>query len=847
MGILDVPGYTKAETDAAIGLVDNKVDAILRSNGTPDQTARVQTALTDAFTVGGGRVALVGAFSISAPLVVDDNTIFDTRRATVTLIAGSNCNMLRLASVASLRSITGTMTATSAVVTSAAGTFTTADIGRSLVVPEAGPVTNNAETGTGLRNNAMTGIVTAVAGDGSTATLSRPAIQSVTAATITVHKRTKNVTLELGVWDRVQNTGVNTNLHSIFLRRGDGIRLKSLDYRSQFNASNIGGKYGVSYGDMIDFIAGEEGLRFTCNSDGIHGLGPLKDVKVQNVTGTTGDDVCVAGISDYVTYAEISGPIENIVFEKITAHSQARAVLLTANVRSDYTITGAVVRTIRGDTQAPFVRLTGSNDLAGDISGHEGIPFIVLEDIQGAPLTVYPLLSLNGRIGIVQARGLYLQTVTGNGGLFQVDEVSRVRRLSITGWGVPTGRAGHIGQVPLSSELNQLEMGSADVTFSGTPNLFYGAGKVDRFVLRDYVQSGGRGMDLRRDVSVCEVTLDNVRTDVPIVRVSGGSTVITAFASNTVYSGTSEGLLRVMGGTPSLMINAGPGVASVSGKLMSRSGTQRLRANGLTARQSVSEITPEPGDIMFNTDTAHAVGVGPCVFDLTTNAWKSLGTAGAAGSLAPPTSGLSGQPVNAEVLTDLFGRTAADVVGTLPDVGGIAYTGSVTRWQVAGGRLVKGVNLDALACFVKAPARGDMAATFVWQTGTQEAASVTERLFIKTIDANNGIRIQRTGQSGASLTLSVVIGGVARQLGATVSTAIPASTAPATYPVTMTTVTTAGVTTASATVNGVAFAGGTLTAAEFAALYDATAWGISSTSPNTQIDDLRVTVNGFYV
>lgn len=69
-------------------------------NGT-DKTAAINAALATGVAVGLTKeVRLVGEFTISAPLVIASKTKLDATGATVTLAAGSNCNMLRNTAVA---------------------------------------------------------------------------------------------------------------------------------------------------------------------------------------------------------------------------------------------------------------------------------------------------------------------------------------------------------------------------------------------------------------------------------------------------------------------------------------------------------------------------------------------------------------------------------------------------------------------------------------------------------------------------------------------------------------------------------------------------------------------------
>lgn len=75
----------------------NTATASLIASGETNAAPTINAALAAPVSSAGETrtVVLIGSFTISEPLVIYSDTIFDTTRATITLNAGSDCNMLR--------------------------------------------------------------------------------------------------------------------------------------------------------------------------------------------------------------------------------------------------------------------------------------------------------------------------------------------------------------------------------------------------------------------------------------------------------------------------------------------------------------------------------------------------------------------------------------------------------------------------------------------------------------------------------------------------------------------------------------------------------------------------------
>jgi hypothetical protein len=281
-----------------------QVVALGAGSGTDDTTA------LNAILAGASGKVVRGRhgenYQISAPIIVPSGVTLDMTGCTVTLKASSNCNMLRNAAFASLRSATLTTTVDSTTVTAVSG-FTSADIGRSVVIPGAGPG--------GL---VFTAVITAVA-SGTSFTISKAAKTAVSAVASTVHVRDKNIAIIGGTWDRGANNGTDNDRMSLMFRRIDGLRISGITYLS------TAGKYGLNIADCNDFWVVNP--RFVCSSDGVHLIGPCTGGHISGVRGTLGDDAVSLTAVDYTTYNDVVGDIVGIEISDVVASTPTTSLI----------------------------------------------------------------------------------------------------------------------------------------------------------------------------------------------------------------------------------------------------------------------------------------------------------------------------------------------------------------------------------------------------------------------------------------------------------------------------------------------------------------------------------------
>ncbi|MEH3135340.1 MAG: hypothetical protein PGN30_10110 [Mycolicibacterium neoaurum] len=318
----------------------------ITSTGT-DQTAEINAALA-AIAGTMGTVKLRGAFTITAPLIMYSKSALDASDAVVTLGAGRNCNMLRNASsVAPVRSVTD-MVATngSASVISASAAFTSADVGRSLVIADAG----------GDGYGPLVGIILSVT-NATTVVLDEKATNTVSGKSGKLYNRDSYITVRGGWWDRAANMGTLTDRHSLLFRHIDHLDVDIDNYTS------TDGKYGVAPGDVRWFhCAVRDSNTSSCP---LQINGPARNGHIEYVGGITHDNMLAFTAADYPAYQDVAGDIVGMTI---------------GNLKAD--IATGILRILAGHG-----RFVGDFKVMGQIRGRSTIHAVELYDDDGYPNT----------------------------------------------------------------------------------------------------------------------------------------------------------------------------------------------------------------------------------------------------------------------------------------------------------------------------------------------------------------------------------------------------------------------------------------------------------------------------
>lgn len=418
------------------------------SNGTDD------TSWLNAALAAGGAIALTPGqtYRLSGPLILRSNTTLDMTGATLVGASGwAGSNMItNYAAVYSQRSVTdAATTASSTTITSASAAFTAADVGRTVVL------------GTGHlgATSTFTAIIASVT-NATTVVVTVAPSASVTGATMAIYNRDSDITVVgsgTGLIAR-GSTGAPSNdnrLHTVYFRRVDGLTLSGLRHTS----SN--GKYAVAVGDVTDFVIDRHD--FTVFSDGVHVVGPASGGRISNLSGTTGDDFCALGASDYATYADVQGNITNVevaaLRPTITSGAGNALNIFILSTGAPLQVDGITVKGIYGTTVAGSVVVE-----CGTPNTYGFVDNITLEDVMPEP-NANPIVFIGAsgnNMGTVTIRNLRRNDTAQVVDLVRVTTGTTLRSLILDGV-VITGGPPTQGVVKLQGTVGTLVVRNADV------------------------------------------------------------------------------------------------------------------------------------------------------------------------------------------------------------------------------------------------------------------------------------------------------------------------------------------------------------------------------------------------
>ncbi len=377
--LADLGSASVARTNLGLGL------SLGPSNGVDDTTA-INAALASA--VGQTLRGLSGqAYKISAPLLVPSGTILDMTGASVTLVAGSNCNMVNNPAITPAASGTdASISNGSAVVT----TTVTAAVGQTVMIQGAGG-------GTGF----LVGIVSAV-GSGSL-TLAKldgtPALAkaTVSAATITVHTRDAGIQIVGGTWDRGANGGSFAQQHSIRLRHVDGLKLQDM------TCTETNGKFFINPADCYDVLI--ENIQGDTTSNLIQPNGPLTRFLIRNIHGRSNDDTVALVPHEWAGYNDCNGDITDGVVENVYATSTgASLVKILSGPGGD--AKRIVVRGVFGSVLAQAAVFLGNDYAQANTTGGL-VDMVEVEHLYALTANNVPAVFINGAtMGRIRVAGI---------------------------------------------------------------------------------------------------------------------------------------------------------------------------------------------------------------------------------------------------------------------------------------------------------------------------------------------------------------------------------------------------------------------------------------------------------
>lgn len=635
--------YTDAQARAAIGVAVIPAGASL--------------ATANSVLAAGGRVRGIPGTTYdfsSGSLIIPSNTELDLTGCTVT--GATAAPYLRNAASVAARTVSDAVTtAGSAVVTSATANFTAADVGRAVQVLAAGPNVGRADA-----PGSLYGTVLSV--DSATQiTLSQSATSSTTGKALSVFPaRDTNITIVGGTWNGGARTAQSLNGHGFLLRRADNIRVRNATLTSTGSASG-GSRYALAYGDVTN--AEFSGLTFSSVSDGLHGQGPLSDISIHHIYGTTGDDmVAFTGVDGQSSTASLLGDVEgdmaDISVSDIFPNASLRAVKITTG-----TGTNGVARMMKS---VHIARLLGTVQLdAVSITDYAGITTFdgTISDVSSRPSGsgFYPRVKLDmsgggsvllrnirwedtthapsgGIVGITQAQGSVtiegLSTRNALAGSIGVLISAPVANLSVSGIRNPDAGAAFIpiqygtlatqahGRISVRDVYKLATSGDLiNVTSAVTAFSF-----IDLSVSDGYMAAGGVFVQSTDGATALKARISNWRQAGGYL--VGARSPIEVNLSNVEFNG-SGGAVRANSAAATPVRVRANGVSVTAGSLVTRTATQAVSVHGTDATADITILTPAEGDIVYNTNPSATTGIGRSIYSGT--GWDNLETDNASG------------------------------------------------------------------------------------------------------------------------------------------------------------------------------------------------------------------------
>ena len=171
--------------------------------------------------------------------------------------------------------------------------------------------------------------------------------------------RIENVTINGGIYDyNLRSAGGNEN-HAIFIHKGNNISLTDMTI---LNAR----KYAFLLADINGATIRD--IKLNTSSDGIHFQPPLKDIYVNNIKGTTHDDMLAITIGDYADYNTSSGDVEDFYASNIYPNGTMTVLKLCG--QDGYKFKRITVENVVGSTfhEGFYFRTDGNilNDFTAD-------------------------------------------------------------------------------------------------------------------------------------------------------------------------------------------------------------------------------------------------------------------------------------------------------------------------------------------------------------------------------------------------------------------------------------------------------------------------------------------------
>ena len=178
--------------------------------------------------------------------------------------------------------------------------------------------------------------------------------------------RLQNIKLSGGIYNYDNQTAGGNNLHTIFIHKCDDLLIEKLQV---LNSS----KYAFLLADINRGTIKD--ITLNTSSDGIHFQPPLKNILVENIKGTSHDDMIAITIGDFDAYNTSAGDVEDIVIRNIQPNNSLTALKLCG--QNGYKFKNVLMEQVYGNTRHEGFYLRSDGPILNDFTAEK----IVLRDI----------------------------------------------------------------------------------------------------------------------------------------------------------------------------------------------------------------------------------------------------------------------------------------------------------------------------------------------------------------------------------------------------------------------------------------------------------------------------------
>lgn len=470
------PGIVLTVDDAAntISIAGASGAAALPAPTGGDDTAMINQFLAD--YAGSHIIGLFGStYTITNPLVMRSGTWLDMTSCVVNYTGiGTNLVNNYAVSISNRNLADANTTVGSATITSATAAFTSADIGRSIVVPVAGGAPATGQTTPGP----LVGTILTVV-DASTVTIDHTATRAVVAGPAYIYTRDHDIKLTGGTWNRNNSIGAGTNMHSILFRHVDVLDISGL------TVTTLGGKYAINVGDVTRVTAGN--IHFRTDSDGFHVQGPASTIIVRDISGVTGDDSVAVTARDYATYNDTQGNVSGVIIDGV------RTVLDdSANVKiiggTGCKLRDIIVRNIQSTGTVRGVAVIDDQVGSTDINGLliDGVSVTLVDSPNARAVDIQVGAGKNGTVRNVSFNGvssILIGVLVGTWDSIDISNIATSTAIAACDL-IRTG--GTIGVIKCSGLYARFSDGTSNVFSTGTGTV------IGRCIINDVDSVGGR-------------------------------------------------------------------------------------------------------------------------------------------------------------------------------------------------------------------------------------------------------------------------------------------------------------------------------------------------------------------